>query len=357
MLSRRLAGVALAITVAVSPLVVAPAASAAPPTPPQQGGSNPPRPPQQGGGNGGQDTSGDAGDGEISAGAQTTATIETSGTTTSGTPFTTRVSAPVPRRCWYGPGMSGYAYYEYWKPGGEARKSPTLDQFAAQGLLHPKWDDPEIAADTEGRWYSAECAYGIDGDEWLEYHQSHPPVYVFPGDPAPPVEESVDPRVLAEIAVEHMQLPEGRIAWNPSLDGSGATVINMATFVWVENTTTSVSVTASVPGVWSRVEANMTQLQLSSEGYATPSTCIGTAGTPYTPGMTDSDCKIEFYRSSAGAQPKGSGSLPTATLTARAIWEASWTSSLDPTPQALEVQPVTVTAEVPVAEIQTIVTR
>jgi hypothetical protein len=248
--------------------------------------------------------------------------------------------------------MSGHAYHEYWKPDGEARRSPTLEAFAAQGLLHPDYE--AYAADTEGRWYSAECAYGVDGNEWLEYHRAHPPVYVLAGEDAPPVEEAVDPRVLAEIAAEHMQLPTGRIAWNPTLDGSGATVVNMDTFVWVEGTTTAVSVTASVPGVWSRVEARMTAMHLEASG-AQDATCL-TTGTPYTPGMTESECRIVFTRSSANQPVRSGQTLPTSTLTATAVWEAEWTSSVDPTPRELEVQDVTTTAEVPVAEIQSVVT-
>jgi len=40
-----------------------------------------------------------------------------------------------------------------------------------------------------------------------------------------------------------------------------------------------------------------------------------------------------------------------------AIWSSSWVSTANPTPTALPDQIVTTTAEVPVAEIQNIVTR
>ncbi|SFJ64295.1 hypothetical protein [Cellulomonas sp. KH9] len=298
-------------------------------------------------------TSGEASGEEISAGAGTTVDVVTDGSTTTGVPFSHRKQVEVPRRCWYGQGMTGYSYYEYWKLGGVARESGTLDAFAAQGLLHPGYEDH--GTDTEGHWYDAECAAHVSGAEWLEYRQAHPPVYVLAGTPAPAVREDLDPAFLAEVAYEHMQLPAGTVRWNPSLDGTGATVVNLETFVWVEDSATSVQVTASVPGVWSRVEARMTRLTLSAPN-AHDAMCTD-MGTPYAAGMTRSDCAVVFTRSTAALPVKDGQRYPTATLTATATWEATWTSSLDATPQALEVQTTTTTAEVPVAEIQTVVTR
>ncbi|WP_143082708.1 hypothetical protein [Cellulomonas sp. KH9] len=297
---------------------------------------------------------GDVSDDGISVEAEsTTATIETTGATTAGVPFTGVAKVPVPRRCWYGAGWTGQRYYEYWKDGGVGRSSMTQDAYAAQGLLHEGFE--QHATDTEGRWYEAECASHVPADEQVAYFLSHPAVYVMAGEPAPAVQESVDPRVLAQIAAEHMQLPVGTIRWNPSVKGSGATVVNLDTFVWVEDATTSVQVTASVPGVWSRVEARMASMALSAPN-ARDVTCPD-AGTPYAAGMTGSSCAIVFERSSANQPVKSGQQYPTVTLTATARWEATWTSSLDPTPQALEVQTRTVTAEVPVGEVQTIVTR
>lgn len=295
--------------------------------------------------------SGSSSNGSISAGS-VQAVIETSGQTETRETFRRSVSVPVPRRCWYGPGATGKAYYDYWGPGGPASDIPTLDAYRAQGLLHDGYEDH--ATDTEGRWYEPRCAAHVPGAEQVEYMLSHPGVYVMPGEPAPAVEESVDPEVLAEIAAEHMQLPTGTIRWNPTLEGSGATVVNTETFVWVENSTTAVEVTASVPGVWSRVQARMTSMTLSAPGTGA-STCPDT-GTPYSPGMTTSTCAITFTRSTAGMPVKDGQTLPTVTLTATATWEATWTSSLDPTARPLDTQTLTTTGEIPVAEVQTIVT-
>ena len=80
------------------------------------------------------------------------------------------------------------------------------------------------------------------------------------------------------------------------------------------------------------------------------------AGVVWSPEAGSSDCVVVFGRSTAGRPVKAGQSLPTATVTARASWTASWTSSLDADPRPLDVQTVDTTAEVPVAEIQTLVT-
>ena len=198
-------------------------------------------------------TSGHASDGVLEAGAGTPGTVESSTVTGEGVPFQRTVEVRVPRRCWYGAGPTGYEYWDYWRVGGEARKSRTKDDFAAQGLLSEGWEDHQD--DHEGRWYEAECASHVPAEERNEYYLSHPSVYVEAGATPPPVEEAVDPQVLAQVAFEHMQLPEATIRWNPSLNGSGATIVNLPTFVWVENAVSQVQVTARVPGVSSTVTA------------------------------------------------------------------------------------------------------
>ena len=80
-------------------------------------------------------------------------------------------------------------------------------------------------------------------------------------------------------------------------------------------------------------------------------------GTPWTAGASSTTCKLTFYRSSANQPVKSGQSLPTATLTATATWTASWVSTVDPNPTTLPVQTLATSAEVPVAEIQSIVTR
>lgn len=300
---------------------------------------------------------GGAGNGAVHAGATTPVTIDTGGATTTGTPFSSTRRVEVPRRCWYGAGRTGQEYYDHW----HAQDSPYWSRGDHANFIDPSLHDgyQEHATETTGRWYEAQCASHVPAAEARAYYDAHPPVYVLPGTPAPPADEGLDPAFLAQVAFEHMELPTGTIRWNPSLDGTGATIVNLPTFIWIENAATEVQVTASVPGVTSTVTARMTTLHLEADG-AEDRTCTDT-GTPYTPGMRHSDCSIEFYRSSANQKRDKPGtpdtSLPTTTLRATATWDATWTSTLDPTTYQLESQPIVTTAEIPVAEIQTIVTR
>lgn len=281
-------------------------------------------------------------------------TVTSTGTTGEGRTFSTSVESSVVPDCWRSAGPTGYEYYEYWKPGGPARESRTLEEFAAQGLLHKDYE--LYATETEGRWYEPRCRYDIDGETQLAYLTSHPAVFVMPGDPPPPADVVIDPRQLVEIAQDEMQLPTGTIHWNPSLKGSGATLVNLETWVWVEGAPETVSVTASVPGVWARVDATLKTMTLSAPENAEEDGTCTDLGTPYSDGMTSSSCYIVFTRSTANQDVKPGQTLPTVTLTATTSWAASWVSSTNPNPTPLEVQSVSTTAEVPVAEVQSVVT-
>lgn len=109
-----------------------------------------------------------------------------------------------------------------------------------------------------------------------------------------------------------------------------------------------------IPGTWAQVDAVLSGLDLSAPG-ADDAHCPDT-GIAWTEGAEDTTCKITFVRWSANQSVKAGQSLPTATLAATATWTASWTSPQNATPTALPAQTLTTTAEIPVAEIQTIVT-
>jgi len=261
--------------------------------------------------------------------------------------------APV---CFYARFMSGQEYATWWANGLAVQTMP--------GFWKADWTGwfatyEAHASDTAGAWYVPQCVksrWTGSPDEYAGYRDTyfavHHPVYVEATDPVPT--PAVDPAVLAQIAYDSMDLPHGTIRWNPSVDG-GATVVNLDTWVWVENAPTSVSVTAQIPsGTWARVDAQLSGLQLSAPG-ADPATCPDT-GVAWSPGATTTSCSLVFFRSSANQPVKAGQVLPTATLTASAQWTASWVSSLDATPTALRTQEITTTAEVPVAEIQSLVT-
>lgn len=57
-----------------------------------------------------------------SEGKEVTAAIETSGSTTSGVPFTSKSVKSVPPLCWYGQGPTGKEFNDQWGPDGTVSK-------------------------------------------------------------------------------------------------------------------------------------------------------------------------------------------------------------------------------------------
>ena len=214
----------------------------------------------------------------------------------------------------------------------------------------PGWQ--QHAEDDAGAWWIPVCD---DQSRFAAYNAANDPVYLSPGEPAPVGEVAVPPEVLAQVAYDAMDLPTGTIRWNPTVAGSGATVVNVATWVWVEDGPASVAVTASVPGVSATVDATLDHLEVTAPG-ADSARCAG-PGTAWAPDAAPSTaCALTFYRSTANQPVKASQTLPTATMTATATWTASWTSNLTPDRTPLPDQEITTTTEVPVAEIQALVT-
>ncbi|GEK22313.1 hypothetical protein [Cellulomonas xylanilytica] len=259
-------------------------------------------------------------------------------------------TAWVAPMCWFEAGMTGYEYYEYWKPGGPARESDTLDDYAYQGLLNPEYE--KYATDQTGYWYDPTCQFDAPASTRGPYILRES-IYVPAGTPPPVAQVEIDPEVLARAARDAMELPQGELRWNPSLDGTGATVVNAETWVWLDGGAPTVFVRAEIPNVLAAtVTANMTGLTLEGDG-AGVTRCDG-PGTPWTAGAGNPTCSLTFTRSSADGT---TSLLPTSTLTATQNWTASWSTDADPTPREIEGDTVTTTAELPVAEIQSIVTR
>lgn len=70
-----------------------------------------------------------------------------------------------------------------------------------------------------------------------------------------------------QVAVAHMDLPAGRIVWNPMVGDGGFTVVGLDTWVWVEDVPGAVSVTASVTdGLWTRADASLAGLDVTAPG-------------------------------------------------------------------------------------------
>lgn len=278
-------------------------------------------------------------------------TVRASGTTAGGGSFSTVRTRGVAPVCWRQQGWSGRQYFEY-RTSDDYQEVLAQMPFQYRSVPYPNF---EAHADVDdGFWFEPRCGDGVDFDYLREFLATHPPVFWTPGQVRPDVQD-VDPRLLAEVAYDLMELPTGVIRWNPSLDGRGVTVVNTDTWVWVEDGPTAVSVTAEIAsGTWARVDAAVSEMTVSAPG-ADATTCPNT-GTAWTPDAEGTSCSIVFTRSSANQPVKAGQDLPTATLQAEATWQATWVSSLDPTPRPLPEQTITTTAQIPVAEIQAIVT-
>jgi hypothetical protein len=300
---------------------------------------------------------GDSADAVVRAGSAEV-TVWGSGVTSDGGTFEIAVqtvgAAPACGYRWFATGQE----YAAWWTGGSY--DALLGRLPAEDQFTPWTDYLDHQDDTEGAWWIPGCSdadWSGTRDEFIAYRDAyfaaHDPVYVEAGEDPPAGE--VSPQVLAQIAYESMDLPTGTIRWNPQLAGSGATIINTDTWVWVAGAPVAVAVTAQIPsGMWARVDAQLSGLELSAPG-AEPASCPD-AGTPWSAGATGTSCSLVFYRSSANQPVKAGQALPTATMSATATWSASWVSSMNPVPTALPAQEITTTAEVPVAEIQALVT-
>ena len=262
-----------------------------------------------------------------------------------------------PPVCYYRFLATGQEYAAAWGPGGNytylVHHLPPEDQFSP----YPGYKDH--ADDDKGGWWYPFCDSdnftGSDKewqDTYTKFYAAHKTTYV-EVDETPPVVNTVPPRVLAEVASDYVKLTNGEIHWNPTRKGDGATFVGMKTWVWLTDTATSRSVTASIPGLSATVTSTLTGLTIHSDGAGT-TTCEDGTGTPWKPGA-DSSCTLTFTRSSAvNASSATNGAEPTWTLTASTRWASTWTST-DGDGGDFDDQTITTDTEVPVAEIQSVV--
>jgi hypothetical protein len=226
-----------------------------------------------------------------------------------------------------------------------------------RGKALPDYEEHAAKGPDEGGWYGPWCRDGVDGAFVLTYLESHPARFFEKGEALPSAAQEVEPHILAEAAYEAMELPKGTVRWNPSLNGSGATLVNWETWVWVEDAARTATVRATLPsGPWAQVDAVIERVEVTAPG-ADPVTCED-LGVPWTAEQdaAGTTCAITFHRSSANQTVKGDREHPSATMEVTTVWSASWTSWLDATPVPLGTRSTMVTAEVPVAEAQSVVT-
>jgi hypothetical protein len=171
-----------------------------------------------------------------------------------------------------------------------------------------------------------------------------------------PPEPQIVPADLAQVARDHMDIPEPQVDRNPKVTAlAGATLVGLPTWFWVTDptsvggTTGTRTIHAAVAGgVWAEVLASTNGLVLSSpwggEGCG-PDQAL----THYATGVSESSaCTVSFARSSVG-YPDG---FP---VDASTSWSATWTGSGNTGGDLARLQRGTV-VDVPVSEVQTIVT-
>ena len=289
------------------------------------------------------------------------AALDAVGLDTGGAQFQRPGRVKVVPRCWYRWWYTGAQYAAFWT--GEANQR-ALSQMPPQYRTAPLpgWQDHQAKGEGEGGWYGPWCREGVDGAFVLTYLAAHPPRFFEASEPPPSAAQDVEPRVLAEAAYKAMDLPKGTVRWNPSLAGSGATLVNWETWVWVEGAARTATLRVTLPsGPWVQVEAVVERVEVSAPGLADSVDdtvrCddLGVAWTPEAD-AAGTTCSVVFERSSANQKKKPGYEHPTSTMEVTTVWSASWTSWLDATPVDLGTQRTTVSAEVPVAEVQTIVT-
>lgn len=166
----------------------------------------------------------------------------------------------------------------------------------------------------------------------------------------------VDPEDLAKAARDVMVIPVPQTDRNPKIRAAGApTLVGLPTWFWVQNPAAvggaagTRTIRAEVGDVWAEVVAATSGLTLRSA--AGGATCPpARATTRYGPGVNAANaCTVEFSHASV-AYPKG---YP---VTATTGWKADWTGS-GGTGGVLDPLVRTVVVQVPVAEVQNVVTR
>ena len=254
-------------------------------------------------------------------------------------------TAAVHPICWYEPNLTGTEM--------AAEMTASLAGQDTSGSHLQARMDYESHATDDGRWYRGVCdvSYAPDpvtGSQTILAFSSQPPyIWVPTGQPEPT--PFIDGATLAAAAYQALDIPAPQIAWNPTIGDSGATIVGMDTWVWATgDTPQTVTITASAGPVSATLVANSVGLRLSTvDGDAD---CRG-FGLEWKPGMAEgtSPCTIVFDRSSAHL----GGTTP---VTVSVSYGVTWTAS-DSTSGTLNSLATSSTANIPVAEIQTLNTR
>jgi hypothetical protein len=268
-----------------------------------------------------------------------------------------RVSVSVPAPCWMEVFISGKStgkeYFEYVKSGEWARWNPSPNDASP---MTPFQGYEEHKDDDVGHWYSGVCYSGNwpkpnDLSGFLKFTDqffgAHPGVYV-PATQTPPT-PPVPPVLLREIAIKNLTLPDPKLDWNPKLKGNQGTLVNLDTWFWLNEAPTTLSVHAAAGGNEASVTAMFGGMDISAPGEATLS-CAG-PGTPYAASAHATTCALAFSRASAAL---GAAATP---VTVKSRWSATWSANgVDQGLITPQPSPDATTANIPVDEVQTVVT-
>ncbi len=309
--------------------------------------------------------------GDTGSGYQATARVKFSGDAAPNGSRVRRVTVPV--ICWWGPAPGSYtdpeqmlqaydsgtlAAQTYTRFAGRSW-SPIVDQAHAVAMSRADFLTAAEDAANGARlaWYVAQCRDSATLAEYQDFLHQCPLGMVFNtypvGDTPQP---QVEPQALAQVAREYMNLALPQVERNPKVTAAGgATLVGLPTWFWVTDPVAVGApagermIRAEVGTVYAEVVATTTGLHVTSPAGSTSCTprqsvVAWRQGTP-----ESSACTLVFTKASVG-YPQG---YPVQALT---TWTATWTGSGN-TSGTLAPLTRAVTVSVPVAEVQTIVTR
>ncbi|MFD6168151.1 hypothetical protein [Streptomyces coeruleorubidus] len=239
-----------------------------------------------------------------------------------------------PPACWYEP-RSAEEFAKYVEgqynetvntPGQHSYAKASVGKFR-DTYKDGKYKNYNLDKKDEGNWWVAIR----DEDRWMEPEAQacdRKPFWTETGD-APPVENAVTPRVLAELAYNRIELPTTEVSLAPET----ATKVNLPTWAWLDRAKfKEVSVTAQLNAGGLNIQATTTAKPVSlrlepgtedAETYPASGECTinaGSIGEPYAKGKSDRTppCGLKYLRSS------GDGTFK---LQSTITWEVAWTGT------------------------------
>jgi hypothetical protein len=237
-------------------------------------------------------------------------------------------------------------------------EDPFLNGIIRREGVEPDWP-PDLQANQgqAGHYYYGVCTSGGWPGETLDqffafthdFFDRNPSYVWVPAGSPPPGPPPLPPSVLMEYARNAVQVPQPQVNRNPG----GNAVVNLPTWFWLNRATfDEISVTASTGPNWATVTVSPQTMTVAAPDAQQQGSCAS-GGAAYdtsrSPSAQSTDCALQFHRSSArlgGAHP----------VTVSTGWSASWTGS-DGSGGTLEGTTQSTTVQVPVSEIQTVVTR